>query len=92
MEITMNKKIILSLAAGLALSLTVIGCGNSAKGGSDMANGGGGGSPDMGFACVQNPTAGTDFLNGCPPAGVDKVEITPQFPSLAPNGTLPTLP
>jgi hypothetical protein len=45
----------------------------------------------MGFVCVANPTTGDDFLNGCAPATVDKVEIAPFYPTLAPGGVLPAL-
>jgi hypothetical protein len=95
METKMNKKIFLGLAAGVVLSLSAMGCGgngnNGGNGGSGGSGGGTGSTPDMGFVCVKAPTSGTDFLNGCPPAGVDKVLIAPFYPSLAPNGKLPTL-
>jgi hypothetical protein len=86
---------IVGLAAGLALSLTVIGCGGNGNGngnGGSGGSGGGTGGPDMAmFTCVKAPTSDPDFLNACPPSGVDKVLITPTFPTLAPNGKLPTL-
>jgi hypothetical protein len=103
----MTKKIVLSLAVGLMLALSFatgsVGCGGSGNnggsgggGGGGAAGGGGGGGggtsdPDMGFVCVANPTMGDDFLNGCAPATVDKVEIAPFYPSLAPGGVLPAL-
>lgn len=97
----MNKRI-LSLAAGLLMSATVIGCGGNGNnggnggtggtgGGGSGGSGGGGGTPDMGFACVKSPATDTDFLNSCPPSGDYKVVISPQFPTLAPNGVLPQL-
>lgn len=89
---------VVGLAAGLMLSLTVIGCGGNGGtgGGGSGGTGGGGGSsgggPDMAmWTCVKTPTSDPDFLNGCAPSGVDTVTITPTFPTLAPNGKLPTL-
>lgn len=103
----MKKKIIASLALGLTIALSgvasTVGCGGSGNngggggGGGGTAGGGGGGggggsgSPDMAFACVANPTSDPDFLNGCAPAGVDSVDVTPFYPTLAPNGTLPPI-
>jgi hypothetical protein len=103
----MTKKIILSLAVCLMLAVSLatgtVGCGGSNNnggsgggGGGGSAGGGGGGGGgtgggDMGFACVASPMSGDDFLNGCPPATVDKVEISPFYPTLAPNGVLPAL-
>jgi hypothetical protein len=93
----MTKKIILGLVAGVALSLTAaVGCdsnnGGTGNGGGGGTGGGGGSTGgDMSFVCVPNPTSGTDFLNGCPEATVSKVEITPEFPTLAPGGKLPAL-
>jgi hypothetical protein len=103
----MTKKIILSLAVCLmlAVSFTVgsVGCGGNGNnggsgggGGGGSAGGGGGGGGgtgggDMGFACVASPMSGDDFLNGCAPATVDKVEISPFYPTLAPGGVLPAL-
>jgi hypothetical protein len=103
----MTKKIILSLAVGLTLALSAavgtVGCGGSGNnggsgggGGGGAAGGGGGGGGgagdvDMGFVCVASPMSGDDFLNGCAPATVDKVEITPTYPTLAPGGVLPAL-
>jgi hypothetical protein len=91
----MNKTI-LSLVGGLVLSLAMIGCGGNGNNGADGGggsggSGGGGGTPDMGFVCVKTPSSDTDFLNSCPPTGVDKIVISPTFPTLAPNGTLPAL-
>ena len=102
------KTIIVSLAVGLVLALSLatgsIGCGGNGNtggngggggGGGGAAGGGGGGGgmggADMGFACVATPMSGSDFLNSCAPATVNQVEITPFFPTLAPNGTLPAL-
>jgi hypothetical protein len=100
----MTKKIILSLAVGLTLALSAaagtIGCGGGGNGGSGGGGGGGtagggggggGGDADMGFVCVANPMMGDEFLNGCAPATVDKVEISPFYPTLAPAGVLPAL-
>jgi hypothetical protein len=102
----MTKKIIASLAIALAIAVSgvasTVGCGGSGNnggsgggGGGGSAGGGGGGgggsSPDMAFVCVQNPTSDPDFLNSCPPAGVDSVDIDPFFPTLAPGGTLPPI-
>jgi hypothetical protein len=103
----MTKKIILSLAVGLMLALCFtagsIGCGGSNNnggsgggGGGGTAGGGGGGGGggndvDMGFVCVASPMTGDDFLNSCAPATVDKVEIAPFYPTLAPGGVLPAL-
>jgi hypothetical protein len=104
----MSKKIIVGLAGGLMLAIasvtTVVGCGgNGNNGGSGGGGGGGsaggggggggGGSPDMAFVCVQNPTSDPDFLNSCPPAGTDSVDITPFYPAnVMPDGTLPAIP
>ncbi len=49
-------------------------------------------SPDMSFVCVMNPMTNDDFLNSCAPASVAFVDITPFYPTLAPNGVLPSLP
>jgi hypothetical protein len=96
----MTKKIILSLAAGLALSLSAIGCGgnggtggNAGSGGSGGGGaGGGGGGPDMAmWACAKSPTSDPDFLNGCSAPGVDTYTISPTYPALAPGGKLPPL-
>ncbi len=100
----MKKKIIASLALGLTIALSgvasTVGCGGDSNnggggggggGGTAGGGGGGGGNPDMAFVCVANPTSDPDFLNGCPPAGVDSVEITPEFPTLAPGGVLPPI-
>jgi hypothetical protein len=101
MEIKMTKNIILSLAAGLALSVSAMGCGgnggtggNGGSGGTGGAAGGGGGSggPDMAmWTCVKSPASDPDFLNGCSAPGVDTYTISPTFPSLAPGGKLPPL-
>ena len=96
----------LALGTMLALSgvTSTIGCSNSNNnggggggGGGGTAGGGGGGggggmgNADMSFVCVPNPTSDPDFLNSCPPAGVAQVAIDPEFPTLAPNGQLPTI-
>jgi hypothetical protein len=52
------------------------------------------GAGDMtmaGFQCVTTPVSSDDFLNSCAPASVDKVEIVPEFPTLAPAGVLPQI-
>jgi hypothetical protein len=49
-------------------------------------------TPDMSFVCFDNPTTNDELLNSCAPATVDKVDIVPFFPTLAPNGQLPALP
>src|SRR5690242_7157559 len=97
----MIKKLALCVAfvAGTAiLAASIGGCDdngtmNNGGGGSDMAmGGGGGGNGDMavaGFQCVTTPVSNNDFLNSCAPASVDKVEIVPEFPTLAPAGVLP---
>jgi len=99
------KKIIASLALGLVLATagisTIMGCSTSNNnggsggtgGGGSGGTGGGGGSSnaDMAFACVANPTSDPDFLNGCPPAGVDSVAIDPFYPAMAPGGVLPPI-
>lgn len=90
--------------AVFSLTSTVAGCGGNNNnggsgggGGGGSAGGGGGGgggsmgTPDMAFVCVQSPMSDPDYLNGCAPAGVDSVDITPFFPSLAPNGQLPPI-
>ena len=102
----MMKKIILGLTVGLMLALSLatgsVGCGGSNNGGSGggggggTAGGGGGGGGgtgdvDMGFVCVASPMSGDDFLNSCAPATVDKVELSPFYPTLAPAGVLPAL-
>ncbi|MCU1282036.1 MAG: hypothetical protein JWM53_5582 [bacterium] len=103
----MTKKIILGLTVGLMLALSIatgsIGCGGSSNnggsgggGGGGTAGGGGGGGGgttdvDMGFVCVASPMTGDELLNGCAPATVDKVEISPFYPTLAPGGVLPAL-
>ena len=50
------------------------------------------GAPDMSFVCVMNPVTNDDFLNSCAPASVAFVDIMPFYPTLAPNGVLPSLP
>jgi hypothetical protein len=93
METKMTKKIILSLAGGLLLSISAIGCGgNGGVGGNGGSGGSGGGGGSGAWTCVKSPTSDPDFLNGCAPTGVDTVTITPTFPSLAPDGKLPALP
>jgi hypothetical protein len=91
----MTKTIILSLAAGFMLTLAGLGCGGgngNGNGGSGGTGGGGGHNQDMAmWSCVKSPTSDPDFLNGCPPAGVDTFTITPTWPTLAPNGNLPPL-
>ena len=102
----MSKKMIASLALGLVLAVSAvttvstIGCGGDSNnggggggGGGGVAGGGGGGGgdADMSFVCVPNPTSDPDFLNSCPPAGVDTFEINPTFPDKAPNGVLPAI-
>src|SRR3954470_19765237 len=98
----MMKKLALCVAfvAGTAvLTAMISGCDdngsmNNGGGGSDMAMGGGGGGGDMAvpaFQCVMTPASNDDFLNSCAPASVDKVEIAPEFPTLAPKGQLPQL-
>ena len=67
------------------------GSGGGGGGGAAGGGGGGGGNADMSFVCVPNPTSDPDFLNGCAPAGVAQVTIDPNFPTLAPNGVLPTI-
>jgi hypothetical protein len=52
----------------------------------------GGNNPDMAFVCVMNPMTNDDFLNSCAPASVAFVDIMPFYPTLAPNGVLPSLP
>ena len=92
------------LMLALSFATSSVGCGGSNNnggsgggGGGGAAGGGGGGggggttSPDMAFVCVANPMSGDDFLNGCAPATVDKVDITPFYPTLAPGGVLPAL-
>ncbi len=100
------NKIIASLALGLVLATagmsTIIGCGGNGNNGGSGGTGGGGGSAgggggggggdaDMAFVCVPTPTTDPDFLNGCPPAGVDSVDIDPFFPAMAPGGVLPPI-
>jgi hypothetical protein len=98
----MLKKIsILVATAGCAFILAAAGCDDTTNNinGSDggqadlaMAGGGDGGGADMAFVCSQNPTNNAELLNSCAPASVDKVDIVPFYPSLAPNGVLPALP
>ncbi|MCU1283062.1 MAG: hypothetical protein JWM53_6608 [bacterium] len=97
--------LVLGLSIALSAVGTTLGCGGSNNnggsgggGGGGTAGGGGGGggggstsNPDMAFSCVAAPTSDPDFLNGCAPAGVDSVEISPFYPTLAPNGTLPPI-
>jgi hypothetical protein len=98
LSLTVGLMLALSFATGS------IGCGggngnnggSGGGGGGGAAGGGGGGGggsgdADMGFVCVASPISGDDFLNGCPPATVDKVEIAPFYPTLAPGGVLPAL-
>jgi hypothetical protein len=66
--------------------------GGGGGGGGGGAGGGGTSSPDMGFQCVTNPVSSSDFLNSCPEATVSNVDIEPFYPTLAPNGVLPSLP
>jgi len=95
------KKLTLCLGfvAFAAFSVTV-GCDSNGNvgGGPDMTMTGGNpdmtmtdGSPDMSFVCVMNPMSDPDFLNGCAPATVQSVDITPFYPTLAPGGVLPPL-
>src|SRR5262245_55779937 len=95
----------LVLAVSGATTVSTVGCSNSNNnggggggGGGGTAGGGGGGggggsmgNPDMSFVCVPNPTSDPDFLNGCPPAGVDSIDITPFYPDKAPGGVLPPI-
>jgi hypothetical protein len=92
------------LMFALSMASGSIGCGgdnnnggSGGGGGGGAAGGGGGGgggtndNADMAFVCVASPMMGDDFLNGCAPATVDKVDITPFYPTLAPGGVLPSL-
>jgi hypothetical protein len=93
----------LVLAVSAVTTVSTIGCGGDSNnggsgggggggaGGGGGGTGGGGGDADMSFVCVPNPTSDPDFLNGCPPAGVDTFEINPTFPDKAPNGVLPAI-
>jgi hypothetical protein len=94
------KKIALCLGFVLSTAWLAasVGCDtNGNNGGGDMAMGGGGEDmtmtpgADMSFVCVADPMMGDDFLNGCAPDSVQKVDITPFYPTLAPNGQLPPL-
>src|SRR5262249_37628383 len=49
-------------------------------------------NPDMAPACVMNPMTTDAFLNSCAPASIAFVDIMPLYPTLAPNGVLPSLP
>jgi hypothetical protein len=47
-------------------------------------------TPDMAVACVQNPMTHVEIINACTTAqSYDKM---PFYPTLAPNGVLPSLP
>jgi hypothetical protein len=63
-------------------------CGSSNNTAPDMA----GTNPDMGASCSMNPMTNDELLNGCTTAAIDHVDITPFYPTLAPNGQLPALP
>jgi hypothetical protein len=99
----MYKRIILGLgsAALIASAVMFVGCGDNGTTNNnfpdmamqmqpgDMA--GGGNNPDMSFVCFSGtPMTDTQFLNACTTAASDNV--TPFYPTLAPNGVLPSLP
>jgi hypothetical protein len=100
----MYKRIILGLgsAALIASAVMFVGCGDNGTTNNnfpdmamkmnqgDMANGGGG-NPDMSFVCFSGtPMTDTDFLNACSTAAHE--DVMPFYPTLAPNGVLPSLP
>ena len=94
------KKLALCLGFVLATAtLAAVGCDSNGTTPQDMAmmQGNGdmammqGGGADMSFVCNSSPMMGDDFLNSCAPASVQFVDITPFYPSLAPNGQLPPL-
>ncbi|HEX2573449.1 MAG TPA: hypothetical protein VH877_28125 [Polyangia bacterium] len=102
----MRKTLWLSLAsaglAGLLLAATAT-SGCKSDGGSNNPDLGGGiadlrtppdlvASPDLAPTCFQNPTTHDEFINSCPPAGVEQVEKSPTLPLLNSDGSLPPLP
>lgn len=99
----MYKRIILGLgsAALIASAALFVGCGDNGTTNNtfpdmamqqqtgDMAHPGG--NADMSFVCFSGtPTTDTDFLNACTTAASD--DVMPFYPTLAPNGQLPSLP
>lgn len=73
------------------VALVVAGCGGNGNNGGDMGGGGGGGGSDMaGGGCVSNPMTHLEIINACTDS--QSVDITPFYPSAAPNGMLPALP
>jgi hypothetical protein len=93
----MWNRIILGLAGAAALAFAIAAytaCGNTGTQNNptqDLAGGstdGGGG--DGGVSCFSGtPMTNEDFLNAC--TTPDGVDITPFYPTNAPNGVLPTL-
>jgi hypothetical protein len=69
----------------VTVALGAAGCGsdNKASGSPDMATGGPGG------CFTGTPMTNEDFLNACTSA--DSVDVTPFYPTNAPNGVLPAL-
>jgi hypothetical protein len=72
------------------VAMTVVGCDDKGDGGGGSGGTGGGGMPDMAGACSTNPTTHLELINACTDS--QAVEITPFYPSMAPNGVLPALP
>ncbi len=99
----MLKNLVLACAVTI-LSGWAAGCGDSGNSNNDLGGGqnpdlamkggndGGGNNPDMAPSCVMTPMTTTDFLNSCHSAAIDRVDITPFYPALAPAGVLPALP
>ena len=81
---------------GLAFALsTAIGCsgsnGNNGGGKPDLSGGGSNADMATGPTCFSGtPATDTDFLNSC--TTDDNVDVTPFYPTNAPNGQLPALP
>jgi len=71
----------------LILALMLTGCSDKtpAPGSSDL-----GVSADLAPTCSSTPTTSVELLNACTTA--DSVDKLPFYPTLAPNGQLPTLP
>jgi hypothetical protein len=100
----MRKTLVLGfLSTALVASVVAfVGCGDSGtmnnnlvdmamqQGQGDMAMNNGN-NPDMAFVCFSGtPMTNSDFLNACTSSASE--DVMPFWPTLAPNGQLPSLP
>lgn len=68
---------------------TFAACGSNSNNGAD-AGADGSTATDMTPGCVSNPITHTELLNACTTA--ESYDKQPFYPTLAPNGQLPSLP